>query len=108
MDIMSEQAVQPDGISFRRWENGERIGFTDLSETFVELCGAPYYVAHRAHLHSALYERALELGVTVRLNSRVSSYDPQAPSATLFNGQTFKADLIVAADGESRDSHGLV
>ncbi|WQF86747.1 Putative FAD-binding domain, FAD/NAD(P)-binding domain superfamily [Colletotrichum destructivum] len=108
MDIMSEQAVRPDGISLRRWENGERIGFTDLSETFVELCGAPYYVAHRAHLHSALYERALELGVTVRLNSRVSSYDPQAPSATLFNGQTFEADLIVAADGVKSVARNLL
>ncbi|OLN94175.1 3-hydroxybenzoate 6-hydroxylase 5 [Colletotrichum chlorophyti] len=99
MDIMSDQAVRPDGISFRPWENGERIGFTDLSESFIELCGAPYYVAHRAHLHSALYRRALDLGVTVSLQSRVVSYDPDAPSATLTSGQTFKADLIVAADG---------
>lgn len=105
MDVMSDQAVRPDGISFRRWENGDRIGFTDLSESFVDLCGAPYYVAHRAHLHSALYERAVELGVTVRLGSRVVHYDPTMPSASLASGDTFKADLIVAADGESRYQH---
>ncbi|GKT71382.1 salicylate hydroxylase [Colletotrichum tofieldiae] len=95
---MSEQAVRPDGISIRRWEDGKLIGFTDLSESFVELCGAPYYVAHRAHLHSALYQRAVDLGVTVHLNSKVSEYDPRIPCATLTSGQCFAADLIVAAD----------
>ncbi|GKT50083.1 uncharacterized protein ColSpa_10264 [Colletotrichum spaethianum] len=95
---MSEQAVRPDGISIRRWENGERIGFTDLSESFVDLCGAPYYVAHRAHLHSALYQRAIDLGVTVHLDSKVSKYDPEIPCATLASGQSYTADLIVAAD----------
>ncbi|KXH65561.1 FAD binding domain-containing protein [Colletotrichum salicis] len=98
MDIMSEQAVRPDGISFRRWENGRRIGFTDLSESFIELCGAPYYVAHRAHLHSALYQRAKDLGVAVRLDSRVASYNHHLPCATLSSGKTFSADLVVAAD----------
>ncbi|KAK7437291.1 FAD binding domain-containing protein [Colletotrichum acutatum] len=98
MDIMAEQAVRPDGISFRRWEDGHRIGFTDLSESFIELCGAPYYVAHRAHLHYALYQRAKDLGVTVRLDSRVAGYNPHLPSANLASGETFSADLIVAAD----------
>ncbi|KAF6805725.1 salicylate hydroxylase [Colletotrichum sojae] len=108
MDVMSDQAVRPDGISFRRWENGERIGFTDLSESFIDLCGAPYYVAHRAHLHSALYERAVELGVTVRLDSKIVHYDPDMPSASLASGDTFKADLIVAADGVKSVARCLV
>ncbi|KAK1624172.1 FAD binding domain-containing protein [Colletotrichum phormii] len=108
MDIMSEQAVRPDGISFRRWENGHRIGFTDLSESFIELCGAPYYVAHRAHLHSALYQRAKDLGVAVRLDSRVASYNHHLPCATLSSGETFSADLIVAADGVKSVARNLL
>ncbi|KAK1579950.1 FAD binding domain-containing protein [Colletotrichum navitas] len=108
MDIMSEQAVRPDGISLHRWENGKKIGFTDLSESFVELCGAPYYVAHRAHLHSALYQRAVDLGVTIHLNSKVSKYDPEIPCATLTNGQKFTADLIVAADGLKSSARSLL
>ncbi|KAJ3963042.1 hypothetical protein N0V92_000182 [Colletotrichum tropicale] len=108
MDVMAEQAVRPDGISFRRWENGERIGYTDLSQTFVELCGAPYYVAHRAHLHSALYQRALDLGVTVRLDSRVANYNPLAPTATLCNGEVVSADIIIAADGVKSVARDLV
>ncbi|KZL63356.1 fad binding domain-containing protein [Colletotrichum incanum] len=108
MDIMSGQAVRPDGISIRRWENGKLIGFTDLSESFVELCGAPYYVAHRAHLHSALYQRAVDLGVTVHLNSKVSNYDPHIPCASLAGGQCFAADLIVAADGVKSSARKLL
>ncbi|KAK1960806.1 FAD binding domain-containing protein [Colletotrichum sublineola] len=108
MDIMSQEAVRPDGISLRRWENGKQIGFTDLTESFVEFCGAPYYVAHRAHLHSALYQRAVDLGVTVHLNSKVTHYDPDIPSATLANGRTFTADLIVAADGLKSSARRLL
>ncbi|KAL0766773.1 hypothetical protein CaCOL14_010344 [Colletotrichum acutatum] len=108
MDIMAEQAVRPDGISFRRWEDGHRIGFTDLSESFIELCGAPYYVAHRAHLHYALYQRAKDLGVTVRLDSRVAGYNPHLPSANLASGETFSADLIVAADGVKSVARNLL
>ncbi|TDZ35235.1 FAD-dependent monooxygenase OpS4 [Colletotrichum spinosum] len=108
MGIMSEKAVRPDGISFMRWQDGQKIGFTDLSERFIELCGAPYYVAHRAHLHSALYERALALGVEVRLNSRVIRYDHSLPAATVVGGHTFRADLIVAADGVKSVARNLV
>ncbi|KAK2035313.1 FAD binding domain-containing protein [Colletotrichum zoysiae] len=108
MDIMSEQAVRPDGISLRRWEDGKKIGFTDLSGSFVELFGAPYYVAHRAHLHSALYQRAIDLGVIVHLDSKVFNYDPEIPCATLVNGQTFTADLIVSADGLKSSARSLL
>ncbi|KAI9170555.1 FAD binding domain-containing protein [Paramyrothecium foliicola] len=93
------KAVVPDGIFFRRWENGQCIGFTDLGDNFVKACGAPYYVVHRAHLHSALVRSAQKLGVTLLLDSRVASYDPSRPLLTLADGQTFEGDLIVAADG---------
>lgn len=96
---LAGQAVRPDGISFRRWENGHRIGFTDLSQDFIDACGAPYYVVHRAHLHSALHKRAVDLGVPVRLNSRVTDYDTSVPSVKLADGQEFEADLVIAADG---------
>ncbi|KAK1985289.1 FAD binding domain-containing protein [Colletotrichum cereale] len=108
MDIMSEQAVRPDGISLRRWEDGKQIGFTDLSEPYVQLCGAPYYVAHRAHLHSALYQRAVDLGVTMHLDSKVSDYNPEIPCATLANGRSFTADLVVAADGIKSSARNLL
>lgn len=96
---LGHQAVRPDGISFRRWRCGERIGFTDLSRSFADTCGAPYYVVHRSHLHSALLRTAQKLGVDIKLNSRVIHHDPDLPSITLEDGSVFEADLIIAADG---------
>jgi salicylate hydroxylase len=92
--------VEPNGMTFRRWDTGAAIGFTKLVPDFRENFNAPYYVVHRAHFHNALYQRALELGVDVRIDSRVDQYDLDTPSVTLGNGAVLSADLIVAADGE--------
>jgi salicylate hydroxylase len=87
-------------MTFRRWDNGEVIGYTKLVPDFRENFQAPYYVVHRAHFHSALHKRALELGVEVKVNSKVVDYDLEAPSVELENGQVLPADLVVAADGK--------
>lgn len=101
MRHLARHAVQPGNINFRRWQNSAVIGVTDLSPEFGEQYGAPYYVVHRAHLHRALYEQALELGVGIRLDSKVAAYDPGAASISLSDGSTFQGDLVVAADGIS-------
>jgi salicylate hydroxylase len=87
-------------MSFRRWDNGEVIGYTKLVPDFRDNFQAPYYVVHRAHFHGALHKRASELGVEVRVNSKVVDYDLEAPNIGLENGQVLSADLIVAADGK--------
>jgi salicylate hydroxylase len=92
---------EPENISMRRWENGEVIGLTRLIPDFQQSFGAPYYVIHRAHLHDALHNLALELGVKVELDSTVVDYDLDAPSLTLQNGAVHHGDLIIGADGAS-------
>jgi salicylate hydroxylase len=87
-------------MSFRRWDSGDVIGYTKLVPDFRDNFGAPYYVVHRAHFHAALHERALQLGVEVRVNSRVVGYDLEGPSVELENGPVVGADLVVAADGK--------
>ncbi|KAK1763153.1 hypothetical protein QBC33DRAFT_459986 [Phialemonium atrogriseum] len=96
---LDELAVKPNCINFRRWENGAVIGHTKLEPDFQQNYGAPYYVAHRAHLHRALSERAASLGVAVRLNSRVTKYNAESASVTLSDGTVVRGDLVVAADG---------
>ncbi|TLD23150.1 hypothetical protein PspLS_07108 [Pyricularia sp. CBS 133598] len=88
----------PSCINFRRWQDGSLIGYTDLDE-FNTWFGAPYCVAHRAHLQGALHARALELGVEVRLNSCVAAYRADDAAVELSNGEVVRGDLIVAADG---------
>ncbi|GAB1215855.1 hypothetical protein ATERTT37_005053 [Aspergillus terreus] len=91
--------TEPGSISFRRWQSGKTIGFTNLIPDFRKTFDAPYYVIHRADFHSAMYRRARDAGVQVKLASRVIDYDPQMPSIKLADGSSYEADLIVAADG---------
>lgn len=95
---------EPESMSFRRWENGHVVGLTRLIPDFVRSFGAPYYVIHRAHLHSALRQLALELGVHVELGSAVVDYDLGAPSLTLDDGSIHHGDLVIGADGNESTS----
>lgn len=98
---LAKQVVEPSRINFRRWQSGAVIGVTDLTADFAAHYESPYYVVHRAHLHTALYEEALALGVRTRLNSRVARYDADAAAIHLADGTVFQGDIIVAADGWS-------
>lgn len=98
--FLEAHVVEPNGMAFRRWDTGSIIGYTKLVPEFRENFKAPYYVVHRAHFHNALYRRALEIGVDVKIASKVEKYDLECPSVELANGVVMDADLIVAADGE--------
>lgn len=86
-------------MTFRRWEDGKPIGHTKLVPDFQDTYDAPYYVIHRADFHESLHQLALQLGVEVIINSRVSSYDEETATVETANGEKFTADLLVAADG---------
>lgn len=96
---LAHKVVEPEGMSFRRWENGKVIGYTKLVPDFRQNFNAPYYVIHRAHFHDALHKLALELGVSVRVASKAIEYNTEAPSVRTSDGTWYEADLIVAADG---------
>lgn len=94
--------MEPDGITFRRWRDGEAIGFTKLVPDFRDTYRAPYYVVHRAHFHEALHQLAQKLGVLVRLGAKVTEFNQRDASVMLSDGSIVIADLVVAADGKSR------
>ncbi|THH18746.1 hypothetical protein EW146_g2287 [Bondarzewia mesenterica] len=97
-DRLDKQGIRPLGFSFRRYQDGEEVGWSALGEQMTKDHGAPYYHLHRAELHGALSELALSYA-TFRLNSRVVSIDPSVPTLTLQTGEVITADLIIAADG---------
>ncbi|KAJ5355468.1 uncharacterized protein N7496_012680, partial [Penicillium cataractarum] len=105
---LEKYVTEPETISFRRWESGDVIGLTKLIPNFRETFGAPYYVIHRANFHTALHERALDLGVKVKLAARVVKYDAVEGSITLADGSSASADLIIAADGVKSVARGQV
>ena len=92
--------MEPEGISFRRWEDGSKIAYTKLVPDFQEKFSAPFYVVHRAHLHQAMLDRALEVGVEVRTKHKVQSYNESRASVIVDGVGEIKADLVVAADGK--------
>ncbi|KAH7083976.1 hypothetical protein FB567DRAFT_530353 [Paraphoma chrysanthemicola] len=99
MQHLEKSVVRPQGINFRRWENGRIIGHTALGQSFRDNFEEPYYVVHRAHFHDALLNRALQLGVKVDLGCRVVQYSESIGSVLLADGTTVSGDLVVAADG---------
>ncbi|KAF2801272.1 salicylate hydroxylase [Mytilinidion resinicola] len=98
-DFFGSKVTEPEGMSFLRWQNGEKIGYTKLVPDFQENFGAPYYVVHRAHFHDALYRCALKLGVIVHVGCKVEAYNADAGAVQLANGVSYTGDLVVAADG---------
>ena len=98
-EYLVDGAIEPQSINFRRWQDGDVISRTRLIPEFQDNFGAPYYVAHRAHLHSALHKRALDLGVLVRTASRVDHVDEETGSLTIVDGTVYHGDLVIAADG---------
>ena len=97
--FLRENIVEPECITLRRWQDGSAIGYTKLKPEFRVRYGAPYWLVHRAHFHSAMYELALSQGVKVKVAHRVTEYDEKVPSVIVESGQRFSAGLIVAADG---------
>jgi salicylate hydroxylase len=72
------------------------IPYSNVEEKY----SAPYYFLHRADLIKLLVKTASEReDVTLRMNTKVASYDFDAPSLTLASGEILQADLIICADG---------
>lgn len=100
-ETCSKHASCPKKCNMIRWK-GEHLSSLDFIESSKRY-GSPFWDFHRADLHSALLQRALELGADVRTNSRVDQVEHQSdtPRATvvLTDGTRFTADLVVGADG---------
>ncbi|KAG8732332.1 hypothetical protein FRC10_000980 [Ceratobasidium sp. 414] len=85
-------------IVFRRRNTSEKVGETRRGGEFENEHGAPYYHIHRPNFHKLLYYITVPL-ITLRLNSLVTSVDPDAPSIALKFGEVFNCDLVIGADG---------
>jgi salicylate hydroxylase len=91
--------TKPKAINLRRYETGEILNATPLDPRMTETYGYPYWLIHRADYQNILYDAAVENGVRVLRGCRVDTVDEQAATVTLTDGQVFKGDLIIGADG---------
>lgn len=105
-EAMRKSSAVPKNLFWRRWENGKTIAHTKLNPQFEEWFGVPYHVTHRAHLHAVLHQKTVELGVPIKLATRIERYQPDLPCIVLADGTVVKADLILAADGNENSPKG--
>ncbi|GLB37981.1 putative protein with domain-containing protein [Lyophyllum shimeji] len=97
-DALQKIAVVPQALSLRRYQTGERVGWTKWGEGIERNHGAPYYHVHRADLQKLLLELATPY-MTLRLNSKVLTVEPTTPFVVLECGEIIKTDLVIGADG---------
>ncbi|RDW63772.1 hypothetical protein BP6252_11317 [Coleophoma cylindrospora] len=94
-----KDVVEPYNCIMKRWEDGKIISKLPLHDYHRETYGAPFWDIHRHDLIKTLYQRALELGADIRVNSKVVDIEFESGTVTLHNGQVFQGDLVVGADG---------
>ncbi|OQE26651.1 hypothetical protein PENSTE_c005G10326 [Penicillium steckii] len=94
-DLIHSQDVALEHIHVRRWQDGALLGTMPVNKTFGQ-----QVVIHRADLHNALVEKALNLdNVHLRENCFVSSVNFNPASVTLADGSIVRGDVVIGADG---------
>jgi 2-polyprenyl-6-methoxyphenol hydroxylase-like FAD-dependent oxidoreductase len=92
----------PRVCNFIGWK-GNAISSMEFHESEKNYPGTWYRDFHRADLQQCLVERAVELGVQLTCDARVTdvsvSDDGATATATAFDGRQWAGDLIIGADG---------
>jgi salicylate hydroxylase len=96
--------AEPTVLAVHRYSDGKILAEQkDFNKSIRRKYGneAPFIDMHRVDLQKILYERAVELGVEVRLGIRVKSiqHDAEKPEVLLEDGTLLGCELVVGADG---------
>jgi salicylate hydroxylase len=94
--------MEPTGKEIRLWNSGETWKLFDLGVVSVERYGFPYFMIHRADLHTILVDavKAMKPDV-IHLGARVAGCRQDERSATLefTDGSSATGDVLIGADG---------
>lgn len=96
---LQDAAAKPDVLRIQRFSGKLLAQRTDYEHEVQMHYGSPLWGLHRVDLQSALFQRAQELGVAVRLAAQVVDVDFEASTLKLADGERIAGDLLVAADG---------
>jgi salicylate hydroxylase len=97
---LEKDCVNPKGFVLRGYREGNILSEVNLVPHGVQKYGHPYWHAHRADFHRAMLERAIELGVTLHLDSVVAKVEfDDPPKVTVQGGKVYTADLVIGCDG---------
>lgn len=94
-----EHAFEPEAYTGWDWKSGRALFRTQIRGMYHDMYGAGWYQIHRADLHAMLAQ-----GVpaqNVRLGAKCTGVESNAEGALarFADGSSFKADVIVGADG---------
>jgi salicylate hydroxylase len=70
LEQLKKKAVRLERNSVRRYANNHELGRTSFA-SLEERFGFPTFVVHRGDLHTALLNKALELGTVLKVNVRI-------------------------------------
>ncbi|KAI1809014.1 putative monooxygenase [Poronia punctata] len=95
---LEKLSMRADGLLMKNW-----LGETLLRQIWTpeEQGFGTRYDGHRGEFHQVVYKHALDIGVDVRLGSRVEDYfeDDEEAGVVLANGERLTADVVLAAEG---------
>ncbi|KAL1966957.1 hypothetical protein VTN77DRAFT_3701 [Rasamsonia byssochlamydoides] len=92
---LRDTAIALQQIDVRRWEDGSLLSRTPANTAFGES-----FTIHRADLHTAIVDRALDLeNVELRVNSMVTDVRFDTTEVVLADGTVISGDVVIAADG---------
>ncbi|EXJ78896.1 hypothetical protein A1O3_08396 [Capronia epimyces CBS 606.96] len=101
-EMLLQYATAPSHVNMLGWK-GNLISSMNTTESASKYPGTFYWDFHRANLHKALLERAVELGAVVKVNARVIdvkvNQHGETATVSLDTGEEFVTDLVVGADG---------
>jgi len=93
---------EPGAKEIRLWNTGETWKLFDLGAESVARYGAPYFMMHRADLHTALIDavRALKPDA-IHLGARATGFEDDGKAVTLHlaSGEHVAGDALIGADG---------
>ncbi|PMD23854.1 putative monooxygenase [Hyaloscypha hepaticicola] len=99
---LAVHATRPKQVNILGWK-GNLISSMNFQDSASRYPGTFYWDFHRASLHKCLLDRAVELGATVRCNSRVVDVricgTGKEARVVMESGREIEADLVVGADG---------
>lgn len=101
LDELEHRGVRPQALVIKDALTGEELTRQELGAEFTSRYGAPYLVAHRSDLLEVLLTAAQRAGVTLITSEHVEHVETHEDHAvaTTSGGQTYRAGLVLAADG---------
>lgn len=99
-DRLSEKATFPKALSVHRFDGTKLLAHEPhFQEQILERYSAPFWGMHRVDLQRAMAMRCKELGVVLKLSSKVTSVDFEHAEVSTEGGDKIKGDVVLCADG---------